>query len=300
MPPPEPHSPWITLSSPELRAQIDPLGAQLSTLQDREGRDLLWDGDPAVWAGRAPLLFPIVGELAGGRYRIGATEYRLPRHGFARRRQFSLVSSTSGEAVFRLSADEATLAVYPFRFELDVRFTLQGAALNILTSVRNLGSGQLLASLGYHPALRWPLPFGGARAEHFIEFEVDEPALVRRLDDHGLLTPVRHPTPVSGRRLVLADELFVDDALIFDELRSRSVTYGAGSGTARIRVSCGDAPYLGVWTEPGAGFICIEPWHGIADPAGFSGELSEKPGVFGVAAGAERLVSMGIELIERS
>ena len=297
--PPEPHSSWVSLSSPELRAQIDPLGAQLSTLQDREGRDLLWGGDPAVWAGRAPLLFPIIGELSGGRYRIGSTEYLLPRHGFARRRQFTLLSSTAGEAVFRLTADEATLQVYPFRFELDVRFSLQGAALNVVTSVRNLGTGSLLASFGYHPALRWPLPLGGARAEHFIEFEVDEPAPVRRLDGNGLLTPVRYPTPVSGRRLALTDDLFVGDALIFDAVRSRSVTYGAAAAAARIRVSYGDAPYLGVWTKPGAGFICIEPWHGIADPEGFSGELAAKPGVFAVAAGGERLVEIGIELIGR-
>ncbi len=296
---PEPHSSWVSLSSAELHAQIDPLGAQLSILQDREGRDLLWSGDPAVWAGRAPLLFPIVGELAGGRYRIGSNEYPLSRHGFARRRQFSVLTATADEALFRLVADEATLQVYPFRFELDVRFSLQGAALNVATSVRNLGTGVLLASFGYHPALRWPLPFGGARAEHFIEFAVDEPAPVRRLDGAGLLTPVRYPTPVSGRRLALADELFVGDALIFDAVRSRSVTYGADSGGPRIRLSYGDAPYLGVWTKPGAGFICIEPWHGIADPEGFSGEFSAKPGVFGVAAGAERRVSMVIELAAR-
>ena len=161
---PEPRSSWVSLSSAHLHAQIDPLGAQLSTLRDGEGRDLLWDGDPAVWAGRAPLLFPIVGELAGGRYRIGSAEYRLPRHGFARRREFSLVTATADEALFRLSADAATLQVYPFRFELDVHFSLRGAALNVITSIRNVGTGQLLASFGYHPALRWPLPFGDARA----------------------------------------------------------------------------------------------------------------------------------------
>jgi len=287
----------VSLSSGELRAQIDPLGAQLSTLQDRAGRDLLWDGDPAVWAGRAPLLFPIVGELAGGRYRIASAEYPLPRHGFARRREFSLVTVTADAALFRLAADEATLPVYPFRFELDVHFSLRGPALNVVTSIRNLGTDQLLASFGYHPALRWPLPFGDARAGHFIEFETDEPAPVRRLNGDGLLTPAHYPTPVSGRRLTLSDDLFTHDALIFDAVRSRSVTYGGVSDGPRIRVSFGDAPYLGVWTKPGAGFICIEPWHGIADPEGFSGELSAKPGVFAVAAGAERLVSMGIELM---
>lgn len=292
---PEPHSSWISLSSPQLLAQVDPLGAQLSTLRDREGRDLLWDGNPAVWAGRAPLLFPIVGELAGGAYRVGAAQYRLPRHGFARRRTFTLLTATSSEATFGLAADEDTLQVYPFRFELEVRFLIVGAALRVVASVRNPGTTTLLASFGFHPALRWPLPFGRARDAHFIEFEQEEPEPVRRLNAEGLLTATRHPTPVSGRRLTLVDDLFADDALIFDAVRSRRVTYGADGGP-RVRVTH-DAPYLGVWTKPGAGFICIEPWHGIADPVGFTGDISAKPGVFAVAAGGERVIATTIELV---
>jgi len=266
-------------------------------LQDGQGRDLLWSGDPSVWAGRAPLLFPIVGELAGGRYQVGSSQYQLPRHGFARRRQFTVLTARTSEATFGLEADQATLQAYPFRFVLAVRFSLEGVRLSVAASIRNAGNGSLLASFGYHPAFRWPLPFDRARASHFIEFDQDEPEPVRRLDNEGLLTAVRYPTPVSGRRLALADDLFTNDALIFDAVRSRSVTYGADLGP-RIRVSYADAPYLGIWTKPGAGFICIEPWHGIADPAGFSGDFSTKPGVFTVAAGAERLIEMAIELIE--
>jgi galactose mutarotase-like enzyme len=294
---PEPSSSWVSLSSPQLHAQIDPLGAQLSTLQDREGRDLLWDGDPSVWAGRAPLLFPIVGALAGGCYRVGSGQYRLPRHGFARASRFAVLTSTSSEATFRLAADEATLQVYPFRFELTVRFSLEGPALSVVTSVGNLGSGRLLGSFGYHPAFRWPLPFGRARSSHFIEFDRGEPEPIRRLNSEGLLSSTRYPTPVASRRLALADALFTNDAVIFDAVRSRSVTYGADDGP-RMRVSYPDAPYLGLWTKPDAGFICIEPWHGIADPQGFSGDFSTKPGVFTVAPGTELPINMTIELID--
>src|ERR1700722_19618558 len=107
-------TPWICLSSGQVTAQVNPLGAQLSTLRDRAGRDLLWDGDPSVWTGRAPLLFPIVGTLAGGCYRLGPTIYQLPRHGFARGRLFDIVDATSASAAFRLKADESSLLVYPF------------------------------------------------------------------------------------------------------------------------------------------------------------------------------------------
>jgi galactose mutarotase-like enzyme len=289
-------SQWVSLSSGDLAAEVNPLGAQLSILRDRSGHDLLWDGEPSVWAGRAPLLFPIIGTLAGGSYRLGSQIHHLPRHGFARSMLFDILDATSATAVFRLKADENSFRVYPFRFELDVHFALQGPTLSVTTYVRNTGAEDMPASFGYHPALRWPLPFGRARSSHFIEFTNDEPAPIRRLGADGLMSSERHPTPISQRRLVLADALFQDDVIIFDDIRSRSVTYGADDGP-RIRLSYPDAPYLGLWTKPGAGFICIEPWHGIADSAGFSGDFREKPGVFTVAPGGALPIKMTMTLL---
>ena len=290
-------TPWICLSSGQLTAQVNPLGAQLSTLRDRAGRDLLWDGDPAVWNGRAPLLFPIVGTLAGGCYRLDSKIYHLPRHGFARGRMFEVVESTPAAAAFRLRADETSLQMYPFHFELELRFALDGPTLSVTAFVRNKGNEDMPASFGFHPALRWPLPFGRERASHFIEFARDEPAPIRRLDTDGLLTPEPHPTPISHRRLALADSLFQNDVIIFDEIQSRSVTYGADGGP-RLRISYPDAPYLGVWTKPQAHFICIEPWHGVSDVAGFAGDFRAKTGVFTVAAGSALPIKMEITLLD--
>ena len=288
--------PWVRIRSDKLAAEIDPQGAQLSTLKDGT-QDLLWDGNPALWAGRAPILFPIVGALVGGSYRLGAETYHLSRHGFARGKGFAIVNKTPSSALFRLSADDATLQVYPFRFELDVRFAIDGAILSVITTVRNPGSADMPASVGYHPGFRWPLPYGQPRASHFIEFEGDEPAPVRRIGPDGLLIAAPVATPVVGRRLALADALFKDDVLIFDRLQSRSLTYGSDAGP-RLRVSFPDAPYLGVWTKPGAPFICIEPWHGVTDPQGFSGDFKDKPGVFVLTPGKSLSTTMNIELLE--
>lgn len=286
---------WITLRSSVLTAEIDPKGAQLSTLRDEAGRDLLWNGDAAVWSGRAPLLFPIVGALAGGAYHLNSKLYRLPRHGFARGRTFSLIAADASQALFRLKYAADTLEVYPFHFELDVHYALKDNRLAITSSVRNVGADPLLASFGYHPAFRWPLPYGQARAAHFVTFSEDEPAPIRRLDAAGLMTATKHPTPVRQRRLTLVDDLFKDDVVIFDALRSRTVTYGAETGP-KIEVRFAGSPYFGLWTKPGAQFICIEPWHGIADPEGFSGDFAAKPGVFSVAPGAATPIEMIISL----
>src|SRR5580704_4993577 len=106
-------SDWITIRAAGLSATIDPQGAQLSVLRDAAGRDLQWNGDPAVWVGRAPLLFPIVGMLEGGQYRTGGRTFALPRHGFARNRRFTVADAGPSGVTFTLRADAQTLAVYP-------------------------------------------------------------------------------------------------------------------------------------------------------------------------------------------
>jgi galactose mutarotase-like enzyme len=287
---------WVQISSSQLIAAIDPLGAQLSLLRDAEGRDLLWDGDPAFWTGRAPLLFPIVGTLAGGHYRLGTKHYALSRHGFARNCLFEVLEAAASTAAFRLRADESTLALYPFHFELEVRFAVQGALLTVSSTARNPGAAVLPASFGFHPGLRWPLPYGQPRAEHCITFSMEEPAPVRRLNAQGLLAPQLQATPVQQRRLPLHDDLFRTDALIFDRLRSRELRYGAAAGP-QVRIAFSNTPFLGVWTKPGAPFICVEPWHGLSDPEGFAGEFSTKPGLFLVPPGGTQQMQLQIELL---
>jgi galactose mutarotase-like enzyme len=286
---------WLTVSSSELTAQINPFGAQLSTLLDPSSRDLLWDGNPAFWNGRAPLLFPIVGSLAGGVYRVAGRTYALSRHGFARDKRFEVLSASPAEALLRLKADDETLRVYPFHFQLQVRFEIKASTLLVTTSVRNDGDAPMPASFGYHPAFRWPLPYGAARALHAIEFDLEEPDPIRRLDAAGLVMPIQYPTPIRARRLLLDDELFKDDVVIFAAIRSQGLRYGAGTGPG-LALQFPDTPYLGLWSKPGAPFICIEPWHGMADPVGFTGDFTEKPGVFTVSPGAHRELTMQVTL----
>ena len=287
----------VRIATPRLSAEIDPQGAQLWALSDGEGRDLLWDGDPAIWKGRAPILFPIIGALAEGQYRLEDATYCLPRHGFARDRLFQVVEASASSASFRLEADDATRAVYPFDFALTLHFAIRDAALTIAATIENREAARdLPASLGFHPAFRWPLPYGRPRDAHRIRFERAEPAPVRRLDAAGLLLPRGFPTPIAGDTLTLRDDLFTDDALILDRVASRRVWYGAADGP-QIEVAFPDTPYLGLWSKPGAGFVCIEPWHGHADPQGPPGELTKKPGIVLVPPGGSKTCTMTVALV---
>lgn len=282
----------VTISSPRLRAQVSKKGAELVRLQDEQGRDLLWDGNPAFWTGRSPLLFPVVGRVRNDRIQVEGSEYGLPKHGFARTALFEIREADPAQCRFGLGSDEATLRQYPFPFELDVTYRIEDARLMITASVINTGPAIMPTSFGFHPAFRWPLPYGSPRDMHAIRFEHEETAPIRRPVD-GLISRHVEESPVQGRMLRLRDRLFEMDALVFDQLESRSVTYGAPDGGS-IRVDFPDMPHLGIWTKPGAGFICIEPWQGHADPEAFDGELAAKPGIVFIQPGEMRSFTMAI------
>ena len=283
----------IRIRSDRLTAEIAPLGAELQSLRDGAGRDYLWNGDPAWWTGRAPILFPVVGTLAGDALRVNGAAYPMAKHGFARRSRFAVAEDGYDYVTFRLEASAATRESYPFDFTLEVAFEVEGATLTVTATLANPGAGPLPASFGFHPAFRWPLPDAGGRDEYRLRFAEPEPAPIRRIAADGLLTDVRHPSPVEGRNLPLADALFVDDALIFDAPASRSVRYGA-PGEPGIEIAWDNLPELGVWTKPGGPYLCVEPWQGHSDPEGFAGEFRDKPGVIEVLPGGERRFRMAI------
>lgn len=286
------------LSNGYLSAAVKADGAELCSLRDAEGTEMLWQADPA-WPRHAPVLFPIVGRLKNDTLRHDGKSYRMTQHGFARDRRFAWLARTATSCRLVLHDDGETRALYPFPFRLEVAVALDDDALEQSVTVVNTGRGVLPASAGMHPAFVWPLAEGAPKDRHVLTFSDDEPAPVRRLAD-GLLQPAAVPSPVSGRDLALAPSLFAADAIIFDQLASRSARFTA-PGAEAIEVSWDGYRQLGVWSRTtGADsccdFLCIEPWYGTASPADFDGEFRDKPGLMLIPPGERRVLTIRIRL----
>jgi galactose mutarotase-like enzyme len=268
-----------------LSAIVKADGAELCSLRDAAGRELLWQALPA-WPRHAPVLFPIVGRLKDDRLRHRGREYRLTQHGFARDRRFAWAETTGASCRLVLEDDDATRALYPFAFRFSVEFVAAGDTLSVIYAVTNTGDVVLPASMGAHPAFKWPLAEGLAKEAHFLEFDAEEPAPIRRARD-GLLLAETFPNPIRGRVLPLREDLFAANAIILDRVASRSVRFTA-AGAPAIEVGWDGFPHLGIWMPPGVELLCIEPWHGMSSPAGFDGEFVDKPGLFLLPPGQTR------------
>ncbi|MDR4305753.1 aldose 1-epimerase family protein [Chelatococcus sambhunathii] len=273
--------------SDRLSAVVARKGAELVSLKDDAGGELLWQAGPE-WPRHAPVLFPIVGRLAGDTLRHEDKSYRVTQHGFARGMQFAWIERSAARAVLALADSEATRALYPFAFRLEMDFSVEEGALSVVSRVFNPGDGELPFSIGAHPGFRWPLVDGVPKDRHVLEFEARETGK-RRTVEGGLLGP-EAPLPFDGERLPLDPALFSNDALVMPGPRSKSVRYSAlsesGEPLRSMTVSWRGYEDLGVWSAPkGAPFLCIEPWRGMASFIGWDGEFRDKPGVVRLPAG---------------
>ena len=284
----------VEIGTARLKAEVALTGAELVRLRDEAGRDLLWDGDPAFWTGRSPILFPIVGRLKDDRLVVDGVSYPMRQHGLARTSRFALVERDETSCRLRLAADDGTKRSFPFDFALDLDYRITDATLGIAGTVRNQGAADMPVSFGFHPAFRWPLPYDAAGLDYVVAFAAEEPSPIPVLAG-GLLSGRSKPSPVRGRTLALAPGLFDDDALVFLAPASRSLRYGPPAGRS-LRVDFADMPQLGIWSKPGAPFVCLEPWSGYASPADFEGEFADKPGLTVLPPGGSRSFSMEVTL----
>lgn len=262
-----------TISNSNLTAQINHFGAELFSLKNSDNKEFIWEGNPAFWGKHSPVLFPIVGTLKNNTYHYNGKEYHLSRHGFARDKEFTLSDKSKNSATFSLASSKESNKVFPFDFELQVIYTLDGNRLIIAYKIINNNNYTMPFSIGAHPAFSLPKPFG----EYALEFEYPESLTSFELEN-DLLSDKATTIEMVGNQIPLDYSLFEKDALIFKKLQSKAITI-LENNSPLLRVQFNDFPNLGIWTKTNAPFLCIEPWLGYSDTVHSSGNILEKEGI---------------------
>lgn len=293
-----------TISRGGLRASIDSMGAQLTSL-NLDGREYLWQADPAYWGKHAPVLFPIVGNLRDNAAESAAGPCRMERHGLARIAEHELVGvSEDGSAVtYEFCSSEVTRAAYPYDFTLNMTYALTGpASLTQTFSVTNTGSVDLPFSVGGHPAFNIPAPGGAEAGETFEDYEFRFArawtAACPKIVAGGLADPTdTFPTVEDSDVLPLSRSLFDYDTMIWDHVPGNAVSLvGTRSGHG-VRVDFPGFDFLGVWSAPGAPFVALEPWTGHATYTNEDDVLEHKENITLLAPGATDERSFTITLL---
>lgn len=286
------------LENTYLKVEVSPQGAELQNIFHKQFQlEYLWQGDPAVWPRKAPVLFPIVGKLKDNTYRIAGKEYMLFQHGFARDNTFTLISSTGTSVVYRLTHNEDSLKNFPFEFQLDITYSIKDSALEVTYNVQNLSlNTELYYSIGAHPGFRCPLTAGETFEDYYLEFEKEE-KLKRILLDGGLRSDQTETVPLTdSNTLPLSFDLFgPKDAIVVSGLNSERISLRSKKSVHGLHFDFKSYPWFGIWSKPGP-FICLEPWMGVADHIDAAGDYTEKESIQFLKPGAEASFSYSIGL----
>lgn len=265
------------LENDAIRIEIESHGAELKSLVKKEtGTEYMWCADPEYWGRTSPVLFPFVGNVSGKQYRTKGKIYDMGQHGFARDMEFTLESQTDNEIWFVLRSNEETLAKYPYEFVLKLGYRLDGAKVEVLWHVENPSEEELPFAIGGHPAFYCPVTSGVKQSDCYIQFDVAGPLKCSTID--GYLVGDRVDTyELEDGMLRIDEHLFDNDALIIEKQNIKKVSLCDPKKQVFLTIEL-DAPLFGIWrpADPGAPFVCIEPWYGRSDRIGYAGELRDR------------------------
>lgn len=271
-----------TLKNEELTLTFSDAGAELQAITDtKTGKEYLWNADPAYWKRISPVLFPIVGNLKNKTYSYHGQNYSLPQHGFARDMEFALLESNENSLSFLLESSNETLEVYPFPFQLIIRYTLIKRTVTVRWEVKNPGEESMYFSIGGHPAFLCPINPEDKQTDYYFSFDSNAPITVSKVSENGLIVKDSSLSPViiplQDGLLPIDSHLFDDDALVIENNQYHSVSLLTPDKKPYVTVDF-DAPLFGLWspTRKNAPFVCIEPWYGRCDSENYNGTLENR------------------------
>lgn len=287
----------IQIQNGILKAGFLSKGAELRTLiSSSNNQEWMWQANPAFWGKTSPILFPIVGGLKNDSYHYNGATFHLPRHGFARDKEFEIRKQEESKIVFGLSSDETTKAIYPFDFDLEVEYSLKENALQTTYRVKNTTQkAELWFSLGAHPAFAIDVDERKAFSDYKIRFSNDNELHLHPLHNNLLQQETRN-VPLQQQSLPLAYSLFENDALVMTDMKSKELVLENSTDKKGLCFRFTNFPYFGIWSARDANFVCLEPWAGIADFEHHNGNLTQKFGMISLPPNGQWKAEWSVEL----
>lgn len=253
--------------------------------QGEEARD---DNGKVYWKRHAPVLFPIVGKLKRNQTIINGRTYEILQHGFARDMEFEPVTKLDNFHSYVLKSNKYTMARYPFDFELYNTYRQEENKLIFIYKVINTGNSNMPIGLGSHPAFKIDQD-DLKRGNYYLEFAEEETrAHFLYLIDGLVGTEYAKNILEENRRISLNEHTFDNDAIIVKGIQNKKISL-KNSRTRKtvLTMDFNGWPYLGIWSKPGAPFICLEPWMSTADRINSTNVFAKKPDMIILTPGEE-------------
>lgn len=288
-----------TINSGNTTAKVSTYGAELVSFV-KDSREYIWQGDEKYWKGQNPILFPVLCSLKDGKATIDGCEINLPKHGFARKSEFSLVSLSDNSVTLALSDSDSTRESYPFEFIFTVTHTVSEGAFRTTFNVINKSNKKMMFHVGGHTGFNIPICGEGGFSDHRLVFDKVENAINYKAPTGALIVNPEGDRDVltESDTMKLDYSMFDHDAIMLADLKSQHVSLVDKHGHG-VRMKIDNFGALGIWTPAykNAPFICLEPWNGLPAFENESGRFEDKPFAIALDPGKSYETYYTVELI---
>lgn len=235
-----------------LKLQLTNKGGEMASLEYK-GYDVLYKGDGRYWTGKNPTLFPMISSPATKQYTIDGITYPCRNHGLIRYMNLETIVDDGNEVKMRLTSNEETLKEYPYNFEYNITYKLDGNRVLINYDIINKDNKVMPFTFGLHPG--------------FIVRNFDDLIIEFKDDESGILYN-QYTKEFSNHKLGeykdFLNDLSNTGTVILKDLNSKEVTLKMPEYSVTVDKS--KYRYLALWTaDPKAEYICVEPWLSIND-----------------------------------
>ena len=268
----------VELKNEQISVVIAEKGAELQSIKDANGKEYLWQADPAFWPRHSPILFPIVCSVNDDTYTVDGQAYHLPRHGFARDTDFKLIAQSERKVTFALESSEATKQVYPYDFTLSISYVLDDNKIGVIWHVHNTDTREIHFQIGGHPAFNIPDMKVGESQYGRIRLDNQEPLDGLKSYIDGSHEMIETPVETEDGIIEFSDNTWRNDSVKIHKSQVHRAELLNKAGEPVVTVDF-RTPVIAFWSpyQKQAPFVCIEPWYGLGDPRGFQGEFKDKP-----------------------
>lgn len=272
----------INLKNDFLEVELSSKGAEIIKIIGKQDNiNYMWKRDSEYWANSAPILFPIVGALINNECLIDGEKYSMTQHGFARHNEFTTNQISESEVVFSLKTNENIAKQYPYLFELNVRYALEGNKLACYCDVKNIDDKDIYFQIGGHPAFACPLLENESSNDYYLEFEQNETLNQKNIDvSKGAMSHETNLLFDNEKRFFVRQRLFENNAIVVQDFKSKYVSLKSLNHNKSIVFHMEGFDHLGLWAAHHVGgLLAIEPWVGHSDYVDFTGEFKEKQSI---------------------
>jgi len=290
----------IILCCGKTEAVIQRKGAQMVSFKGSDGREVIWQADPSVWGNSAPVLFPVCGMPKNEQVIIDGVTFPMAKHGFTRNPEFEVIKVGSDFVELVLTPNEESRPQYPFEFAFHVIYTLRENGFRTDFIVENKSDRVMPFCVGGHPGFIVPMEESAAYTDYQLVFPQQEEGKNLLVPGGGLIDGFEYIPFENGTTISLSHDLFDDrDALVFPELKSRSVKLVHKESGKGLLFSYPKMEVLAVWSMPkkNGDYVCLEPWHGMPGQVTESGRFEDKPFVTLLEPGMSHQCGYDVALI---